>query len=151
MQRVLKFRGWSEDNKTMLVPQDLSQAYGWWGWLGQRDAILMQFTGLKDKNGVDIYEGDIVKTEYDFDSGSFDDPCGEFGVWMGKVLISPYHGAHVRRALVWDQAAMHSDLSKEPKPNVRNSTWRVKANKCVVIGNIHEDMQLLHVPNEGGE
>ena len=64
MSRDIKFRVWSEKNKKMLEIQKHSFKTGKSMPYGYNIAYdfgeLMQYTGLKDENGKEIYEGDIL-------------------------------------------------------------------------------------------
>lgn len=74
MNRTVKFRAWDEDGHMFFptkIEFDKTHPGDTWVWendvfgqLGSAIVSLMQFTGLLDKNGNEIYEGDVVKITY---------------------------------------------------------------------------------------
>jgi uncharacterized phage protein (TIGR01671 family) len=60
MNREIKFRAWDLNDKVMRYSSDFGSWQRLCVWSEENASELMQYTGLKDKKGTEIYEGDIV-------------------------------------------------------------------------------------------
>ena len=62
--RIIKFRAWDKKYKIMYDDEFFITPDGEFYWNDEfkesGEMLLMQFTGLLDKNGKEIYEGDII-------------------------------------------------------------------------------------------
>lgn len=121
-QRPIKFRAWVEGEGHWFMTYDL--AFDEYEPLNDQLAYqenLMQYTGLKDKNGKEIYEGDIAK---DF---------------QGKLYYVLWDDAGFSWA--WYQNNYPHGLYKSAGSETIN--WQRRIESCEVIGNIYENSELL--------
>ena len=131
--RTIKFRAWG--GKTMLYSHNntINQDYFQMSWFFNRlkdTAPLMQFTGVKDKKGVDIYDGDVV--HYD---------GKPFCIYSLKAT-----GVIVNRKGSWAlkyKENYKTDDGREVFSYYNFSCEDFFHKKSEVIGNIHENLELI--------
>lgn len=122
---IPKYRAWLKEDKEMIDVEEINFFNGEFDFIGDAitwmcksdDCVLMQSTGLRDKNGKEIFEGDIIDSED--------------GILSGVVEFRPDLGMFVSTLIKYNNF--------ERLCNVADSVH--------IIGNIWEDGELLDGEN----
>lgn len=133
-----RFRAWSKQERRLIPPEDIlaidyeneeidvQKIYFEDGLSVERDIYtygfnnieLMQSTGLTDKNGKEIFEGDILN-------------------YTGKKALVTWHGSYA--------SFIYRFVGEAQKRNPEWGPLYLAYMKCEIIGNIYQNEELLEV------
>ncbi len=141
--RDIKFRAWHKSNSEMVVidMQNITTDPYRMAHLcdlisgDHPDGVIMQFTGLQDKNGVDIYDGDILRIPHTRDFEKVNYNCFEVFYHDNECIGGQNIGFCMNR--------MHSHGSSGGGRGYKFTPESIFNHGFVVIGNIHENPELL--------
>jgi len=120
-QRIIKFRAWDRANNTMTMPFNLEDIRDEEHQANYENFdYIMQYTGLKDKNGKEIYEGDIM---------------------MGFFLKEPMEVYYDNKLCAFQLRNKNTLCWRQGLIFIKDEDERKKDLK--VIGNIYENKDLL--------
>ena len=142
--REIKFRAYIKKQNKMVEITEISFRKGWFEYynydkeqyedyyctdtdeiLNSQEIIIMQYAGIKDKNGVKIFEGDIVKDE------------------KQRLFVIEYKfGGFNLAPLIY----FNDEFSWNPLGDMQTAGFLNES--CEVIGNTYENHELLEVEDK---
>jgi len=142
MTKLIKFRAWLEGEMVQVQRVTLfdsvyccmNEKTGYEYNLDKKEH-LMQYTGLSDKNGVDIYEGDVVKDKANrhFEVGY----CFSYKQSDDRKKFARYEMKCIR------QSEVNNYKFTKVGDIVEFSDWMYPVVDIEVVGNIYENKELL--------
>ncbi len=145
MARVIKFRGKSLTDEwiygDLIHMQDGGMAIWPKGQNGGLEVVanvsVGQYTGLRDGYGKEIYEGDILRMQYEVDIADEEngEAYHESGYYVGVVVIRS-------RGVSMNPCIRHINNKRQDSSPVSNKP--VSGYRSKVIGNIHDNPELWY-------